>query len=257
MCIFSAIISSVANTRIFARSSTGELQFLVYSMQYEAVTDLAMILPLPTPSSPDENAVRFIDLSDYPHFFEDMAKGFPIILTRSKSSDEILKPTLQVHDVGSFEASFVPTLDDFDRLDSRFRLPEQIWHQLPTYQYYAFAVFKLKSGAKKMHPMAFEFPRRNADQLFFPTVHVHESKVESKAHFDHSLYCQAEWQQPTWRVSSSDAAGTQVLAAKHFMNVDNAQGIVDPDAVIQAQRIYGFQTNRDVVLPEDDLPGIF
>jgi hypothetical protein len=256
MCIFSANISSVANTRIFARSSTGELQFLVYSMQYEAATDLAMILPLPTPPAPAEDAVRFIDLSGYPHFFDDMANGFPVIAWRSKSSFEIAEPTLQVHDVGSFAASFVPTLNDFDRLDSRFRLPEQVWHQLPIYHDYAFAVFKLKPGAKHIHPMAFEFPRRNAAELFFPTVHIHEGKVEAKAHFDHSLYCQAAWRQPDWRVSSADAAGTQVLTAGHFMNVDLTQGIVEPDAVIQAQRVYGLHANRDIILPEADLPGL-
>jgi len=125
-----------------------------------------------------------------------MENGFPVIVTRSKSSVELTEPTLQVHEVGSFEASFVPTLNDFDRLDSRFRLPEQIWHQLPIYEDYAFAVFKLKPGAKQIHPMAFEFPRRNIDQMFFPTVHIHDGKVDVKAHFDHSLYCQAAWRQP-------------------------------------------------------------
>jgi hypothetical protein len=186
-----------------------------------------------------------------------MAQGFPVITWRSKGPDEILEQTLQVHDVGSFEASFVPTLHDFDRLDSRFCLPEQIWHQLPIYHDYAFAVFKLKPGAKQIHPMAFEFPRRNVDQLFFPTVHIHEGKVDAKAHFDHSLYCQAAWRQPNWRVSSADAAGTQVLTARHFMNVDLAQGIVDPDAVIQAQRVNGLHANRDIILPDADLPGLW
>ena len=52
MCIFSLLVSSVANTNIFARSSVEGRQFLVYSMQYEADSELAMILPLPTPPGP-------------------------------------------------------------------------------------------------------------------------------------------------------------------------------------------------------------
>ncbi len=65
MCIFSGIVSSVANTRMFARSLANGNQFLVYSMQYLADSDLAMILPLPTPVSPPKDVIRFIDLSGY------------------------------------------------------------------------------------------------------------------------------------------------------------------------------------------------
>lgn len=257
MCIFSAIVSSVADTRIFARGSARDLQFLVYSMEYEAVSDLAMILPLPTPPSPDEDAVRFIDLSGYPRFFEDLASGFPVRVSRSIGAQCAFGATLRVHDVGSFDASFVPTHGDFGRLDGRFRLPEQTWHALPLYQDYAFAVFRLKPGAKRVHPMAFEFPRRNPGELFFPTVHVHDGSVASKADFDHSLYFQGGWMQPGWKISSADFDGTQPLVARRFMDVELAQGILDPDTVVQMQRVHGVHSNRDVVLPEADLPGMF
>jgi hypothetical protein len=252
MCIFSALISAVANTKIFARSSMSGQQFLVYSMQYEASSDLAMILPLPTPASPSEDAVRFIDLSEYPHFFDDMGKGFPVLMTRSvlNSAGPISQATLKVHDVGSFEASFVPQLGDFIRLDSRFRLPEQAWEQMPQYTDYAFAVFKLKAGTKNMHPMAFEFPRKNKQELFYPTVHVHHGKVEPKAHFDHSLYCQKPQHQFEWQISSDEAIGGHAIPAKQFMNIAKTQGIVDPDTVIQMKRILGMHVNKDIILQE-------
>jgi hypothetical protein len=252
MCIFSALISSVANTRIFARSSVNGQQFLVYSMQYEANSELAMILPLPTPACPSEDAVRFIDLSDYPDFFDDMAKGFPVLVTRSllDAARPPSQPTLKVQDVGSFEASFVPHLGDFGRLDSRFRLPEHAWEQMPQYDDYAFAVFKLKAGTKNMHPMAFEFPRRNTQELFYPTVHVHHGTVELQAHFDHSLYCQTHQHQNEWRISSSEPIGGHTIPAKQFMNVAKTQGIVDPDAVIQMKRILGMYVNEDVMIHE-------
>lgn len=249
MCIFSALVSSVANTSIFARSSIGGRQFLVYSMQYEADSELAMILPLPTPPSPPEDAVRFIDLSGYPEFFDDMAEGF--IWFREATFGVSLEPagksTLEVYEVGSFQASFVPHLRDFARLDSRFRLPDQAWEQMPQYNDYAFAVFKLQAGAKDIHPMAFEFPRRNPEELFFPTVHVHHGIVEANAQFDHSLYCQIPQGRVGWPSSSAVSLRIpSVEPARQFMNIAKTQGIVDADTRIQMQRIDGMDVNRDI-----------
>jgi hypothetical protein len=36
-----------------------------------------------------------------------------------------------VREVGSFEASYVPKIADFSRLDERFRLPVAVWKKLP------------------------------------------------------------------------------------------------------------------------------
>jgi hypothetical protein len=254
MCMFSANVSSVANTSIFARSSSDGRQFLVYSMQYQADSDLAMILPLPTPPSPPEDAVRFIDLSGYPHLFDDMNRGFIWHLTRSlaASAAPVGRPTLEVHEVGSFHASFVPHLRDFARLDRRFRLPDQVWEQMPQYSDYAFAVFKLQAGAKNVHPMAFEFPRRNPRELFFPTVHVHDGVVEAYAHFDHSLY----WQTTQGRVdvpfsSAKPRHHSSVGPARQFMDIVRTQGIVDADTIIQIQLLNGMRINRDIVFHEE------
>jgi len=64
MCMFSSGVKDVAETKIFVRRASRESQILVYSMQYQADTELAMILPLPK-SLGAEEAVRFIDLSGY------------------------------------------------------------------------------------------------------------------------------------------------------------------------------------------------
>ncbi len=249
MCIFSARISSVANTRVFARSSIDSRQFLVYSMRYEAGSELAMILPLPTPAAPPEDAVRFIDLSGYPRFFEDMEKGFPAMQGRMLSGAPTpASRVLKVHEVGNFEASFVPRQADFARLDARFRLPENVWDQLPIYKDYSFAVFKLKAGAKDVHPMAFEFPRRNPGELFFPTVHVHHGKAERHAEFDHSLYCQAGTAQNGWETSWSFEEELKPYKAKHFMDIPKSLGLIEPESVVQKRRMLGRMRNEDVVL---------
>ena len=209
MCIFSigdaevgnASPVSVHNTRIFARMSGHGTQYLAYSMSYAANAEVAMILPLPVATRDEETAVRFLSLQDYPDFFDDIYRLFPAYPgyndgTTLCLSDEAERPALVVHQVGDFEASFVPTLADFDRLDKRFTLPPSVWEQLPQYHDYGFAVFKLRvprsQEALEVHPMAFEFVTRSPDALYFPTVHVHDGQVHSADRFDHLLFCQAE-----------------------------------------------------------------
>src|SRR5207253_6105716 len=143
--------------------------------------DLAMILPIPTLKNSAEDAVKFINLEKYEAFFDDMKTGFPeppAPRGLGDKKDDTPKPkALPVVEVGSFVASFVPAIKDFERLEKQFRLPEGVWEKLPQYKEFGFAVFKLKKptkkdGTQKVHPMAFEFPRADKELLFFPTVHI-------------------------------------------------------------------------------------
>lgn len=249
MCCFSRPVQSVTATNIFARSGAEGRQFLVYSMAIKAKEELAMVLPLPVKPGSGEKAVEFIDLSDYKEFFGDMAKGFPERMTRSKVT--ILPGTplpaaapLEVISVGSFEASFVPTLADFARLDERFRLPPGSWETLPTYRNYGFAVFKLKPGEAKVHPMAFSFPRANPRELFFPTVHIHDGKLHDRADFDHNLYCQRA---PAERATLTDWEESPQLA-RAFMKVDKTRGLVYGTRHCHRRRIAGTRPNQDTIL---------
>jgi len=232
MCCFSSSVERVAGTQIFARP-LGERQILVYSMNIQAQEDVAMILPLPVPPGSSEDALQFINLQDYPELFGHLGRGFtdPQVARGGVSRGLVPQPArlLEVHQVGQFEASYVPTVADFGRLDPRFRLPTAVFDTLPQYRDWGFAVFKLRlsqdfphpppfappkqswldrlrgkvpaaPSAEKpraavpheIHPMAFSFPRRHSAELFFPTVHVHDGKVHAEAEFDHTLYCQLE-----------------------------------------------------------------
>ena len=252
MCIFSPHVSTVANTKIFARSATNGRQFLIYAMQYSAGSELVMVLPLPVPPSAPEDAVRFIDLSGYAEFFDDMAKGFILPQAARLSRGDFLPhaKSLVVHEVGSFEASFVPQLSDFARLDPRFQLPPRIWDQLPHYADYGFAVFKLKHGEHKVHPMAFAFPRRNPGELFYPTVHIHDGQVRKTAHFDHVLYCQTPKRQDGWMISSDELPAIHPTPAKRFMDVARAQGLIDPESPVQLNNLFGMLANQDIVVQD-------
>ncbi|HYE04545.1 MAG TPA: hypothetical protein VEL07_03400 [Planctomycetota bacterium] len=194
--MFSGPVQRVAGTRIFARSASAMRQILIYQMRVTAREPVAMVLPLPVPAETGDDAVRFIDLGGYPEFFADLDAGFPKRQVRARGHQgfdlfggEEAKP-LRVHVVGSFVASFVPTRADFARLDARFRLPDDVWSGLGKYDDFGFAVFQLSAGEVATHPMAFEYPRREAGALFFPTTHVHDGTVPEDAEFDHALYCQ-------------------------------------------------------------------
>jgi len=231
MCCFSQTVESVSDTAIFARPTMGNRQVIVYSMKLKAGLDLSMILPLPVAKDVREEDVTFINMEKAPSFFEDLRAGFPKPVVKS-DADRTLSlesskapPKLKVVEVGSFVASFVPSIKDFARLDGQFRLPTTVWDKLPQYRNAGFAVFKLKKGESKIHPMAFEFPRANARQIFFPTVHIHDGSVPDRATFDHELFCQGsgETDLTGWE-ESPQPAGLFMPAAAEKLNVMDMKG---------------------------------
>jgi hypothetical protein len=245
MCCFTRPVKNVRDTNIFARESEGRAQFVVYEMRLESKEDLAMVLPLPVDRTRGEAALRFINLETYPEFFSDLRRGFPqqsipseLSLGKAETSR-----TLPVQEVGSYEASFVPTMEDFNRLDKRFRLPKQSWDALPEYRRFGFAVFKLKPGNNKFHPMAFAFDRADVSTLFFPTVHIHDGKFHRLADFDHELYCQRSGQSLNvldWEESRGHA--------RQFAKPEKSQGILEPDDHCYRKTLHGKLANRDTLL---------
>jgi hypothetical protein len=244
MCCFSQRIERVSSTSILARALGSGRQLLAYEMTVASRVEVAMVLPLPVPPSPADDAVRFIALDGYPRLFADLRSGF-VEVSRGFAPQGIpapaARPRLVVHDVGAFEASFVPRVADFDRLDPRFRLPAQTWHALPAYRDWGFAVFKLKglsSTPTPMHPMALDFPSRDPSHLFFPTVHIHDGAVHPTATFDHALYCQAPQPPPGWVVSSAET--------KAFMNDEAFRlGLLDERSRCYRRELRGTLPNAD------------
>ena len=251
MCCFTRPVQAVNETNIFARPDEDGRQFLVYSMTLKAKEDLAMVLPLPVEAGSGEKAVSFIDLKDYPRFFADLFSGFALpAKSRSLSYKHDLaahadQAKLEIVTVGDFEASYVPTVNDFARLDERFRLPARTWDKLPGYRNHGFAVFKLKLGTATIHPMAFSFPRADASQLFFPTVHIHDGKVHAVAGFDHTLYCQGG---PEGEFAVSDWTESK-RPASAFMKMRVAKGLVDGERHCYKRDLRGRLRNNDTYLP--------
>lgn len=239
MCCFSGEVM-VSSTNIFARDAGEGRQFLMYAMSASSENDVAMILPLPVPKNPGDDAVKFIDLSGYPTIFSELFKfvhfgdSIPLGLGRD----------LAVQEVGAFEASFVPGIADFARLDRRFQLPAGTWDKLPAYRDYGFAVFKLKAGEREIHPMAFSFPRRDASALFFPTVHIHDGQVHEVASFDHRLYAQVGEQ----RIPESEQWQESARHAGHKIDLKRAAGIIAGDQHVYFRELEGELPNQDTLL---------
>jgi hypothetical protein len=245
MCCFSAAVSA-SNTSIFARDAGDGRQYLIYSMHAKSAGEVAMVLPLPVPKGVGDDAVTFIDLSDYPLIFKDLfdMMGFFGDRAAVMAIGGGIPKGLPVHDVGAFEASFVPTIADFSRLDERFRLPAGTWEKLPAYREYGFAVFKLKAGEHKPHPMAFSFPRADAATIFFPTVHIHDGTVHQHAEFDHLLYAQVGERHiadaDQWHESARHAGGS--------VDIKRTAGTIAGDQHVYCKQMNGKLPNLDTLL---------
>lgn len=248
MCCFSGNVTFVRGTRIFARITDIGRQAIVYQMEFGAKQDVAMILPLPVAKDADEKTVKFIDLSGYENFFQDLRSGFPFPKGPGRGGSASLaipaSPFLEVKKVGAYDASFVPTVKDFERLDPRFRLPAETWSALPVYADHGFAVFKLRVGEKHVHPMAFTFPTRRPETLFFPTVHIHDGKVHAEEDFDHQLYCQVA---QTGLFAMTQWQESERLAAA-FTKPEKSEQLIVGDAHVYRRALLGKLKNEDVIL---------
>lgn len=243
MCCFTGKVESVADTSIFARMGSQGKQFVVYSMTLTTREDVAMVLPIPVKAGTGEKAVQFFDFSAYPQFFEDLERVFFPPSNGSKAPVAVVptyRAPLEVVSVGAFDASYVPTIADFDRLDPRFRLSADAWKRMPAYEEFGFAVFKLKSGHTRVHPMAFSFPSADPRELFFPTVHIHDGRVHRTARFDHTLYGQGirEADGKVWTESPG-------LAGQH-VKTKLTHAMVRPEQHVYRCRMQGRYQNGDV-----------
>lgn len=252
MCCFSRPVLDVSSTKIFARLGIGVDQFIAYAMNLSANEDLSMVLPIPVVPGSGEKAVKFISLEKYPKLFDDLWKGFPEPVSRGGADPfgaaaDLPQTKLEVQSVGAFDASFVPSIADFSRLDERFRLPQDVWKKLPGYANFGFAVFKLKQMNGPVHPMAFSFPSSMPQALFFPTLHIHDGEIHAREKFDHTLYCQGgginakEWQ---------ESPGIAV----QFVKCGLTQDIVSPQHHVYRRQMRGSQENGDVLLRASKVP---
>jgi len=178
----------------------------------------------------------------FPDIFEDIHDLFPklrgIDLPFSAGSAEIL----EVIQVGAFSASFVPNQSEFSRLDPHFQLSKIVLETLPNYTDYGFVVFKLQKGALQVHPMAFWFKTREENQLYYPTVHVHDGSVYKTEVFDHTLYAQGSLSEDIGLDSTYEKKGSKELEIIE----SKSKGIVSSSSEVYKKILVGSLPNKDV-----------
>ncbi|MEM9075240.1 MAG: hypothetical protein AAGE52_42480, partial [Myxococcota bacterium] len=78
MCMFSRPVKEVSGTQIYGRVLPDGRQALAYSMKVGLLEPTAMVLPLPVPPSPGEDALEFVDLQRYRNFFDYLDATLPL-----------------------------------------------------------------------------------------------------------------------------------------------------------------------------------
>jgi hypothetical protein len=263
MCCFAQPVDSVSRTRIFGRLTKQKSQFVAYQMRYASKLTNAMILPVPIQANAKKRPIRFIDLSAYPAFFRHLERGFPkpksIIESRTVESAP-QHDSLRVHKVGQFEASFVPTINHFQKLDPRFSISKSIWSKVPDYSDYGFVVFQLHELSGEPHPMAFEFNTRLTDTIFLPTIHIHDGEVHRLEKFDHTMYVQnsdldlaaGDYQgHKLWDLKSGWARSYS--SAEKFIDVKRANDLIAGDLKVHRKNMKGTFANEDQFISRKNL----
>ena len=247
-----AVPVRVSATNIFARMVADGRQALAYGMNLSARAPIALVLPLPVAPGSGEDAVRFVDLAAEPRMFAELRELFepPRMAARKTGGlalPSVSRPRLIVHAVGSFVASYVPTVADFDRLDPQFRLPRVLFDAVPRYADHGFAVFQLAPGKVTVHPMALSFPTRDPARLFFPTVHVHDGRFHATARFDHALYFQTPRHRERPTTITLGALDRDVVG--WMMPHKDYAGLVVPQQPLVRRTLHGRRANDDTWLP--------
>ena len=216
-----------------------------------------MVLPLPV--APGTQMIEFVSLQGFDDFFASLRSAFANVAdTFATESYSPAVRRLPVEKVGAFEASFVPSLADFARLDERFRLSKSMQAALARYPGFGFAVFQLGVGDQKVHPMAFRFHTAEPHRLYFPTRHLHGSVSWPLAHFDHKLFCQNSVIPPGWKVGGvrrHEAVGMSIkfwmqpAPMGELMPIHRTQGLLDAQALCYSRDLSGYRWNRDLWLP--------
>lgn len=265
MSCFAQSMAHLGQTQIFGRLTGTGTQFLVHQMDYRSNKPNAMILPLPMAKPGSGSGVTFHTLPKYGHFFDDLYRGFPsIYAAEGKAGKKTVG--LEVHQVGSHIASFVPTIDDFAKLDPQFVLPKKIWDNIPiyndakkvwddgpVYNDYGFVVIQLKELAGRSHPVAIEFETRTPNDIYYPMFQVRDRRIHNVRWYHHILYMQhAPFDSKVGQYHSGDFgdAATGLVRSKYvarkFFNMPNSAGIVHPDLLVHRNDIAGNLPNRDM-----------
>lgn len=179
MCIVQGDVETVANTQILVSPLAAGQQLTVYANQVSLGEESgAMILPVP------EGKVEPLDLSEQTGLFTELEELWPKMRSLNIMSRDLnensnsLDDTLEVFEVGSYQVSIIPTIEDFNRIDkSVFELHDDVQGCLREHYEtrFSFVLCQLVKE-KAYHPFGYIHSRLDDNTLFIPTRHFHKHK---------------------------------------------------------------------------------
>lgn len=198
MCIFTAAVRRVSNTRIFVTELEDGRQFTVYqnAVAFAATGKrVAMILPFPNAEGKVTAQSEIMwNMEKYTDFFADCEELFTIRSRGGPSSKSAKSAPLPIHSCGAYQYSVVPTLSAFAGLKyEHFGLDEPAPGFLANLRdYYGnnygyLVCIYTKEG--EIPPVAFMHPMLPRSRLFVPTMHSHHGEMrETTGDWDHDIY---------------------------------------------------------------------
>ena len=172
MPIFSEPVEVLAAVGLFARMA-GHQQVLVCDLRLTTEVGTALIFPIPVRHGLGPDGVRFIPIHEYRSFMGRLASGFVPRAANSarRQADEDASPrTVRFVSQSATRSIYLPSVSAFERLPTRYRIPEAVLSVHPEYQDFAFVVFVLPPGRNlRIRPMGVTFDSRDASRLFLPS----------------------------------------------------------------------------------------
>ena len=191
MCIISGPVVSVNGTKILAMPSIGDSsrQLTVYMNAVNTTFDNLMCLPVPHPASVVFETVPTDVFTQCEHSFMTAAT-----LSVGRSLAFTIAKELEIRTHGSYEVVLIPSINDLERVPSRFAIltPEVKSFLRSKYPApFGFLLCRLRAGSANYEPFAYSHARLDHSSMFLPTMHFHphdDGSGSSTADWDHAIY---------------------------------------------------------------------
>ncbi len=242
MAIFAPPIQKTWDARFFARMHQ-DRQVLIFQLSLKAQTT-AVLLPLPTVSL-SRQAARFIDLSGYPGFFEDLDQLVQLPEPH-QAAQGLLEAPEPAPSVRPEQTRFVPSVRDLKKVDPHFSLLQSLWAARPIYKDYGFAIIWVQpQGAARLGPIALEFQTRSTDTLYYPAMFAQAGSASSQVRYDHRFFGQRNEDQTHYGWSRSQTQAAQVLDRGRLLMSAQTAHLIEPGDLVYWKDVRGDFPNQD------------
>lgn len=292
MCIVADSIKNISKTKIASFHVAYTLdngktikpaQLVVYSANVDSNTNTnAFILPIYNPGN-DYHKIIPLDFSKIPDFFTDVKsvydRWFPEQMLKTQSystinSDDMYDGFLEVHKVGDYKFSIMPSKYDFNRLDrSRLNISPTSKIAIDVHSDdYSFIVYQFfQRGQLEITPFAYLCEPCREHAMVIPTIHGHphdnvptvgfgyvpnmyisyKSDFDDSAEFDHEIYTLVKNQNNV--ISKTDVVDMDKLFKKIMTDYMNRKiRVYAPKSFIPNKiKINGYTNNRNILIKAD------